>query len=450
MAIKPYVYQEEALQLMQGRESFLLADDMGMGKTVVGLFEIEREYIAGNLRSGRVLVVTIKSALSVWETHAQRILGPWWQDKITILTTKNAADVLLNYKHGLLIVTWDTLKRIQALVKIWFDFVIADEAHYIKNRKTQRTKALKALRAYKKRAHTGTPMINRPDELWSLLHWLFPKQYRSYWRFYERYVLYEEHPIMGYKIFLAPKNTVELNKVLVGIMLRRLKKDYLKDLPDKYYTPILVELSPKQRKAYREMAKEAKAWVDTHYGEYPLRAPSVLAQLTRLRQFAVAYATFGEDGTVELQEPSTKLDAMMEIVQGTDQPVVVFSQFRGLTRLAEDRLEKAGIEFVSMHGGTSHTVRKRYVDGFQDGKFQVFLSTTEAGGQGIDLFRASTVIFLDRMWSPAKNVQAEDRLWRNGQKNAVQVIRIQAKDTVDAVIEDTLAMKWDWIRRIVG
>jgi SNF2 family DNA or RNA helicase len=152
-----------------------------------------------------------------------------------------------------------------------------------------------------------------------------------------------------------------------------------------------------------------------------------------------------------MSEPSSKLDALMELVGNMgDEPVVVFSQFKQLIRLAERRMVDAGISHVTFTGDTPERERGGMIEDFQEGKVRVFLATIQAGGVGITLHHASTAIFLDKTWSPAQNLQAEDRLHRIGQENAVQIINIAATKTVDQVVESTLQRKARWFREILG
>ena len=182
----------------------------------------------------------------------------------------------------------------------------------------------------------------------------------------------------------------------------------------------------------------------------PVPAPVAVAKLTRLRQFAAAFAYRDDEGKMRMAEPSCKLDALMELLEDTDEPLVVYSQFKQLIRMAEKRLDDEKISYVSLTGDTPNEARGELVQKFQSGQSRVFLATTRAGGVGITLHRASTVVFLDRSWSPADNLQAEDRLHRIGQKNAVQVIVIQSNGTVDREVEARLELKWSWIRSILG
>jgi len=432
-----YHYQGEAVQEMSDKDSFLLADDMGLGKTVTVLVEIRQN------PHERVLIVCPKTVIPVWEAHIK-----WLVPEAVV---HNGVYLGMQFGSPCFVVTnYEQVRINEDLYRqVHWDYLVADEAHYLKNRKARRTRALKHIRATRKRALTGTPVINRPDELWSLLNWLHPLRYRSYWKFFEFYCDYWQHPTMGYKKVLGPKNTGHLRAELSQFTLRRLKQEVLTELPEKYYTRILVDLHPPQRRAYEGMKKDFLAWIGQHENE-PVPAPVVVAQLTRLRQFAAAYAQYDEDGRVRLTEPSAKLDALMEIVEGTDQQIVVFSQFKDAIRLAQARLKDAGISYTTLTGDTPQGQRGERVESFQAGQRRVFLGTTGAGGVGITLHAASIVVFIDRSWSPADNAQAEDRLHRIGQKSAVQVILLEARDTVDQAVEAKLRMKWSWIKQILG
>jgi SNF2 family DNA or RNA helicase len=192
------------------------------------------------------------------------------------------------------------------------------------------------------------------------------------------------------------------------------------------------------------------AWVGAN-GDQALVAPVVISQLVRLQQFALASAEIDEFGSVSLSDPSSKLDALMEDIDALgDEQIVVFTQFKQMTNLLEKRLTAAGIPYGLLTGDVPQGVREQNVKDFQAGKTKVFVSTIAAGGVGITLTAASTVAFLDRAWSPALNLQAEDRCHRIGQLEAVQVIDYMSRDTVDLGRHQKLEMKWDWIRRVLG
>lgn len=235
-----------------------------------------------------------------------------------------------------------------------------------------------------------------------------------------------------------------------GFYIRRKKEDVLLDLPEKYSSVIEVDLHPKQARAYTAMRKDMLAWVGEHEDE-PISAPIVIAQLTRLQQFSDAYGEIDpETGKMILADPSTKLDALMQLINSTVEQIVVFSQFSQVIKLLGKRLEKAKISHGLFIGDTPTQERDKIISEFQAGRLKVFAGTISAGGVGITLTAASTIAFVDRSWSPSLNRQAEDRLHRIGQKNAVHVIDIISRGTIDVKRIEEIEMKWSWIKKLLG
>lgn len=438
MTITLYPYQKEAVETMKGKPSYLESDDMGLGKTVITLAEMSETL--GGFEGRRVLIVCPNSVKGVWSSHVAQMIP---EARVHVIGNTNhrtdAAKFHDDPDANVLIVHWDALRILSRLPQEKWDAIIADEAAALKNRKTLRTKALKKLRATYKRALTGTPMINRPDDLWSILHWLWPRDFGSYWKFFHEFSDAVKHPQYGFWMFKGPKNEPALHALLTPRMVRRKKSEVLKDLPEKYVTTLEVDLDPKQRRAYDEMKRRSLAVVEPGT---PVAAPVALAQLTRLRQFADSYIEVSPEGAIHMAEPSPKLDALMELVESMNgRPVVVFSMFRQMIDLASARLKAADVDHRVMIGDTPSETRTEMIADFQAGKFQALLATIQTGGVGITLTAADTAIFLDESWSPADNAQAQDRLHRIGQRNAVQIIKIQSKNTVDQVVVEKLRRK---------
>lgn len=472
--LKLFPFQAEDADALEDRKAVLLAWEMGTGKTYAGIeldlrHRLEREQ-NGFGKQPTLVVAPLSTLKTTWETHFNDLASHL---KIFVIDTKKKAAFTRAIKDqtaDVYICHWEALRILDAKVMntTMFGHIIADEVHRAKSRKAQQTRALKKLRGRFKTALSGTPVTNKPYDLWSILNWLYPQQYRSFWRFYENYCNYEIMYPHGYHKFLGPKNELELLTEISPFYRRHLKLSQCcdhhpngvqPDLPEKYYSRIWVELGPKQRKAYNQMREDMIAWLGTQDETIPLIAPVAIAQLVRLQQLSVAYAsiTYESDGDegmssiVQLTEPSSKLDALMEIIKDNEEEqIVVFSQFKGAINLAAERLRRAKIDFVTITGDVPANQRPIAIDKFQSKQARVFLGTIGAGGEGITLTAASTVIFLDRDWSPAKNAQAEDRLHRIGQQNAVHVIDIMSYDTVDLGKDAKLELKKDWIRRILG
>lgn len=453
-----YEFQKEDVIKLVDRKSALIANEMGTGKTyeAIALDLWRREDIPAEW-SGRAktLVIAPLTVTHSWEQHFRDLAPELKVCKMDPKKRGNFLSTLYRDEADVFICHWESLRLINKDVNqrgIIFHHIIADEVHRAKNRKAQQSRALKSLKGRYRTGLSGTPVTNKPHDLWNILDWLQKGSFGAYWTFYKRYVEYELTYPHEYHKVIGPKNVEELHGRMAGFYVRRRKVDVLKDLPDKYYDTIWVELDPKQRRAYDQMKKEMIAWLENQDDTKPLVAPVVIAQLIRLQQLAAAYAdiipsTRNDSGTsVVLTEPSSKLDALMQLLEDNpNESIVVFSQFKQLINLAAKRMESASIPYVTITGDVDQDGRRDAIERFQSGEARVFLGTIAAGGEGITLTRASTVVFLDRDWSPGRNTQAEDRLHRIGQKNAVEVIDIVARNTIDLGRMQKIEMKKQWI-----
>ena len=460
-----YPYQRALVDFTVNHPRILLADDMGLGKTLQALSAVAEFQIRGNADAGPKLIVCPNSVKGVWAREIVKWLGPTEPHIIVngstpAKRTKQVAEGIAN--NAWVIVNWEQLrvrkqevpvgktgrtKTVEALKEPLFGStpwvaVVADEAHRAKNRKSQWTKGLFRVDGALKMALTGTPLMNSPDELWPILRWLFPDEYTSYWRFFDTYVDYYEGQYG--KIITGVRNPDALRFELSTRLVRRTKAEVLKDLPEKVREVVPVTLGPKQRKLYDKAEKEmwfeveqaikagdpnaarlAKAVAEGGYNVvYTL--PNGAARTVRLRQVASTPALLGGD------DDSAKLDTAVEII-GDAQPkqFVVFSEFVDTCHILVERLEAKGLRAKAYTGALSPEERTEAEDGFQGGDIDVLVGTIAAMGEGVTLHAADTAIFLERHWTPAKNEQAEDRLHRNGQKNAVTILILEAEDTVD-------------------
>jgi len=446
-----YPFQQEMVEHLAKQKSRLCGDDMGLGKTVEGIALDKYNRIHNPPQQGKpkTLIVTPLSVFDTWQSHYAEwsphlkvmAIDPKKRHDFIEAVLKGSADVYITH--------WEALRLMPELQKRQWFHIIADECHKAKGRKAQQSRALKKLKTTYKTGLSGTPADNRPQDIWSILNWLYPKVYTSYWRFYNQYIDYEIVYPQGYHKMIGVKNLELLRAEMKPWYIRRRKEEVLDDLPDKYYTDIWVDLTPKQKKAYETMKKSMIAWIGEHEDQ-PLSSPVVVAQLMRLQQFALAFAEIGPEGKLFMAEPSSKIDALMDILENTDEQVVVFSNFKQAIKLVTARLDKSGRSYCVLTGDTKQDERGPMVSDFQAGRYQVFLGTVAAGGVGITLTAASTIVFMDRAWSPSQNAQAEDRLHRIGQKNAVQVIDIMARNTVDLGRRQLLKQKWSWLKELLG
>jgi SNF2 family DNA or RNA helicase len=329
-----------------------------------------------------------------------------------------------------------------------FDIGIFDEAHFIKNPKAHRTKACHKLKLKRAMVLTGSPMLNQANDLWGLLHRVDPAAFPRYWSFVNRYCVfggYKDKQIVG------PKNRTELNTIVQGVMIRRLKSDEL-DLPEKLYIPITVDFHPTQEKLYQQAEDELK--IDIPDNPSPLEIENVLTKMLRLKQIC------GTPATIDGPDDSYKLDKAMEMLtellaDDEDSPpehVVVFTQFRGVLKAMQDRLDAANADpkvnfdapTYTLHGDVPMADRQNVVRAWESGRPGVMLAMIQVAGVGLNMTAARTAIFLDKLWTPKLNEQAEDRLHRIGadkSRGPVQIYSIMVKKSVEQRVEAILRSK---------
>lgn len=463
--LKLYPFQQYTLDRFHDVRSVLIGDDMGLGKTIqaVALDRERRIRQPEMTKDGKTLVVAPLGVHSNWVQHFEK-----YTDLSVVRIQPRNRDLFLDEVYlgtaDVYVCHWEALRLMPELSERRWLHVIGDEIHKIQERKTKVSVALKEIPAVFKTGLSGTPAYDKPDDLWSILNWLYPTFWTSYTAYYDRYVLWVDYN--GYKTVIGVANEKELQEQMRGFYVRRLKQEVLTELPDKYYEQIYVDLHPKQRRAYNQMRKDMIAWVGENEDQ-PINSSIVLAQLTRLQQFASAYAYMEkvikkrlvdnewvdvEDWVLRLMDPSAKIDAAMDIIYGAgNNQLVFFSQFSQTIDLFMERCKKNHITCVKYTGDTSNSDREKAKIGFAAGEFQVIGLTIRAGGTALDELKvASTAVFFDRDWSASNNNQAEDRLWRMGQKNAVQIIDLIAANTVERSRLDQLEMNWTFIKQLLG
>jgi SNF2 family DNA or RNA helicase len=359
------------------------------------------------------------------------------------------------------------LSHCDPLLQRRWNMIILDEAHRIKNPDAKWTQHIKKLKADYKHIITGSGFVNRPDEIWSLLNFLDKKTYSSYWEFRQNYC--EEDAYNGYRtvIGLRKDRVRQFRKLRESFGPRRTKPEVFPDLTAPIYEDFTIELNPIQRRMYNEIKHDLMLM--DQKGE-PLHSPNVLSQLQRMRQISVATPEVVSDEydpkqgrrvtKIKLVEPSSKLDALMETIDGMQwddedrQQIVVFSNFNDPLELLQTRLDKAGIKWIRLRASDKDVERyQKWKVEFPKKNHQVFLSTIKLGGESIDLTPASYVALLDLDWAPMNNDQAIERVWRPGydsSKGAPIVLRYFADDTVDQRMLDMNETKKDWFNAIFG
>jgi len=419
----------------------ILADDMGLGKTlqVIALLtafyqEKTEQKAAGNEGSGSELplpslIVCPASLVYNWGQEFARF-SPEIRVLLIAGTAKERQEQLeeqmrMEASEGaqVIITSYDLLKRDRvAYLGRTFEYEIIDEAQVIKNAKTQGAKAVKEISANARFALTGTPVENRLSELWSIFDFLMPGFLYSYRKFRERYEL----PIVKNQ---DPEALTALRRMTGPFVLRRLKKDVLRELPGKEERIVYSAASGRQQKLYTASALKLKealaggAWSGNGKLE-------VLSQLMRLRQICCDPALCFEDYTGE----SAKLETCVSLIASASaagHKILLFSQFASMLERIRERLLQEGISSHLLVGATPKEERSRMVQAFASDEVPVFLISLKAGGTGLNLTAADIVIHYDPWWNVAAQNQATDRAYRIGQEKPVTVYKLILKDTIE-------------------
>ncbi len=416
-------FQKEGVAWLKGRSRALLGDDMGLGKTPQAI-----HWGADHLPA----LVIVPAAL-LWNWH--REITTMWRtgDTAVVLDGKSSVPRPL---PDWTILTYGMLDRyLTQLKQAGFKCVIVDEAHLVKNLEAQRTKNLLELvdplkpgdldRPIPNRlAVTGTPILNRPIELFALLVFLGFKRRDDLQEFLKRYT--EHKYIKGRLVFTGARNLHELHELLKDIMIRRLKKDVLKSLPPKIHTPMFVPISNAEE--YREAERNFLSWLRETQGTEAARNAARAETLARMNALRLLAAK-GKVAPV--------CDWLKPCYQGQGK-VIIFSSF---TRPLED-LQRCSGDAVIYDGSVPKATRQEIVDRFQKTQAPChFLGTIGAAGVGITLTASHRVAFLDLPWTPGAKQQAEDRAYRIGQTKTVEIVNVLARGTIDERMLKLLADK---------
>jgi len=413
-------YQVEGAQWLARKRRAILADRVGLGKTAQAIRACDL------LGCQRILVIAPKTLLHNWA----REIGVWSAGDVHILTTRN--DMTAARWH---VTNYEVPVRRNLLGGGW-DALVVDEAHRVKNRKAQRARAVFALarRTPNVMLLTGTPLLNRPDELWSLLHTIAPKVFSSYWRWVDEHCLQE--PVVSGGRVVATR--------IVGVVdeeaLRHQLADYMlmRDasvlgLPERLEETVRVLMYPRQRREYEQMRKVFMA----DLGSEILVAQNAMTRLLRLQQLALDPRLVGGE------DRGAKTDAILEFVEDhLDEKILIFSTFRTYVYLLRDELKERGVEVVTVTGGETQKERQVAVDRFQsESQVRVLAGTYEAMSEGLNLQAADVVIHANKPWVPALIEQAEARAIRRGRQQPVTVVTVLAEGSVDTYVEDVLSAK---------
>ncbi|MBR5303103.1 MAG: DEAD/DEAH box helicase [Clostridia bacterium] len=433
-------YQMRGFMWMQALDRLnmggILADDMGLGKTlqVISLL-LWAKRRGGDKERRPSIVVAPTSLVYNWMAELARfapemkvVAGEGNQAARAQTIARLAAE---DCDIDVYLTSYPLIRRdIDKLQHVAFRFAILDEAQYIKNAMSVGAGAVKQLKAKTRFALTGTPMENHPGELWSIFDFVLPGYLLSFAQFMHRFGTGEESDV--------------LRRRIRPFLLRRLKGDVLRELPEKNEIQLMADMTEEQRKVYQASLLRLRPQLDT-LGKNRIE---VLAAITELRQIC------GHPSLVlpNYAASSGKMDMLLDILPGSLEAghrALIFSQFTRMLRILQRRLEAEGVECMYLDGETPPKRRIEMVDQFNGGRGQVFLISLKAGGSGLNLVGADTVIHFDPWWNPAAEDQATDRAHRIGQKNTVNVIRMITRGSIEEQVVKLGARKREMFDQMI-
>jgi SNF2 family DNA or RNA helicase len=420
-----------------------LADDMGLGKTFQAITLLTKLHEGSGKHS---LVVMPKSLIYNWDNEIQRfsprlVVGIYYGINRTMEIIEQS-DVTLT--------TYGTIRNdIEKLKDVPFDLIILDESQNIKNVNAQTTRAIMLMNTKNRIALSGTPIENNLSELYSLFRFLNPAMFGSY----EEFNTFYAEPIQRYN---DKEAVLELKKKIYPFILRRVKKEVLKDLPDKIEKTMYIEMNPAQKKLYDERRLHYYSQVKNQIQENGFGKSHffILQALNELRQ--IASCPESKSINVISSKREVLMQNVIEAVENGHKVLVFTNYIASITNICKD-LKKEGIRYLSMSGNTKD--RQELVSKFQlDKKCKVFVMTLKTGGVGLNLTAADTIFIYDPWWNKTVENQAIDRAYRLGQdrtvfsyklilKNSIEekILKLQEKksELLDSLIsEDNTSMKF--------
>ena len=426
------------LSLYEGRMGGILADEMGLGKTV----QVIAALSAAKKRDGtkQSLIVTPTSLIYHWLAEFKR-----FDNNLTIRLVsgmreerrREIADIAADPAVDVVLTSYPLLRRdIEMIRGMQFRFAILDEAQFVKNAQSIGAVAVKEIDAQVRVALTGTPMENHMGELWSIFDFVLPGYLGRQASFLRRYG--------------GSEHAEELQERIKPFLMRRLKAEVLKDLPEKHEQSLYAAMTPEQERVYMQLLETLRSHVGEalESGSLPRARMQVLSVLLKLRQVCCHPKLFLED----YEGTSGKLELLIQTVKqaiADKRRMLIFSQFVGMLQIIRKRLSREGIKTLYLDGSTRPEVRQELCDRFNGGEGSVFLISLKAGGTGLNLSGADLVIHYDPWWNPAVEEQAIDRAHRIGQTRDVDVIRLIAQGTIEEKVTDLSKRKRAVFDRVV-
>ena len=429
-------YQKEGVMWLKSLESCnlggILADEMGLGKTIQVISLLAHS-------KNQSLIVVPSSLMYNWKKEFEKFMP---EIKILVITgTKKKRQKLISEKdkYKVIITSYPLIRRdLECFIDTEFEYCILDEGQYIKNPDTKVSKSVKMINSKYRIVLSGTPIENNLIELWSIFEFILPGYLKSQSVFKKEFIKRGER---GHE---------DLIRLTSPFILRRKKKDVLSELPEKIVNVVYSKLNDKQMKIYdsylldmKERLKELsekKGMVNSQI--------EILSVLTRLRQICCDPGLFikgynEKSGKIELLE-----ELVDELLEGNHK-ILIFSQFTSMLRIIEKLLKKKKISYSYLDGQVKVVKRGEIIEDFTSGKTNIFLISLKAGGTGLNLTEADTVIHVDPWWNPAVEDQATDRAHRIGQKDVVNVYKIITRNTIEEKIYEIQLRKRKLIDSVI-
>ncbi|MCU5487045.1 DEAD/DEAH box helicase [Bacillus cereus] len=409
----------------------ILADDMGLGKTLQSIAFIDSVLTEIREKKLPILVVSPSSLVYNWFSELKKF-APHIRAVIADGNQAERRKILKDItEFDVVITSYPLLRRDIRLYARPFHTLFLDEAQAFKNPTTQTARAVKTIQAKYRFGLTGTPVENSLEELWSIFHVVFPEL------------------LPGRKEF-GDLRREDIAKRVKPFVLRRLKGDVLNELPEKIEHLQSSELLPDQKSLYAAYLAKLREETLKHLDKDTLRKNKIriLAGLTRLRQICCHPALFVDD----YKGSSAKFEQLLEILEecrSTGKKILIFSQFTKMLSIIGRELNRQAIPYFYLDGSTPAQDRVELCDRFNEGEGDLFLISLKAGGTGLNLTGADTVILYDLWWNPAVEQQAADRAYRMGQKNTVQVIKLVSQGTIEEKMHELQESKKNLIAEVI-
>ena len=414
-----FPYQKIGVAFMLKAKNCLLGDEPGLGKTIQSITVCEE------LKAKKILVLCPSILKDNWASEVKQ-----WTDKTSIVIGGTAAkrkEQWAKSRHYYLANYELLLRDLEYMQSIEWDFIIADEATRLSNPKAKSSREVKKIKAKRRIALTGTPINNKPDDLWNICDFIRPGEMGSFWNFRERHCI-----LNNWGGVASYKNLNEVREKLQRVMIRRRKEEVLTDLPPKTLEDVYCNLSKSEQAYYNVLKEEMTAEIL----ENKITIDNALVRMIRLKQLT---------GSAELlggEKGSSKLSAVKDLlvdIAASGNKTIIFTQFAKMAVILKRDLAEYNPLVIS--GEVKNDLRQGIINNFNTREKHQILIMTEAGAYGLNVQGANYVIHYDLSWSISKMIQREDRAHRHGQKKNVTVYTLMARNTIDEYIKSVVWKK---------